>query len=68
LRRIYADHLDAKMRSQYFGKAPCAAAKIDDQRHLGSIDMNGEQVLPEPKRFRRECAGLVVRGRDLVLS
>jgi hypothetical protein len=31
------------------------------------FDMNGEQVLPEQKRFWRECAGLVVRSRDLGL-
>ena len=29
--------------------------------------MNREQVLPEPKRFRRESTRLVVSGRDLGL-
>jgi hypothetical protein len=53
------------MHGQEFGKAPCAAVKIDDQRHLGSIDMNREQVLPEPTRFRGEGAGL---GRISVLT
>src|SRR5262249_25772834 len=33
-RRIYADHLDAEMRRQKFGKAPGATTEIDDQRNL----------------------------------
>jgi hypothetical protein len=41
-RWIYADHLDTEMRDDQFGKARCAAAKFDDRRHLGSIDMNRE--------------------------
>src|SRR5215469_18120057 len=51
-RRIYADHLDAEMRRQQFGKAPSATTEIDDQRNLGPINMKREQVLPKPTRFR----------------
>src|SRR5215467_14903712 len=51
-RRIYADHLDAEMCRQQFGETPGAATEIDDQRNLDPINMNREQVLPEPTRFR----------------
>jgi hypothetical protein len=56
------------MRRHQFGKAPCAAAEIDDQRHVGSFDVNREQVLPEPSRVRRERSGLVVHPRNLRLN
>src|SRR5215469_7874493 len=55
------------MRGQYPGKAPCAAAEVDDQRNLGPIDVNREQIMPEPNRFWRKGAGLVVGGRNLGL-
>ena len=49
-------------------KATWASAEIDDQHHVGSFDVNREQVLPEPSRFRREHSGLVVHPRDLRLN
>jgi hypothetical protein len=57
---IYTDDLDAEMFSQYLGKAPCAAAEVDNQRYRSAVDMNRKQILPEPKRFRSKGARLVV--------
>jgi hypothetical protein len=68
LRWVYADYLDAEMRGQKFGKTSGAASEINDQRYTGSINMNREQVLPEPNGFRRECASLVIGGRLQLLT
>src|SRR5208282_4003269 len=67
LRWVDTDDLNTEMRGQQLGETSRTAAKVDDQRYCGSIDMNREQVLPEPSRFRCEGAGLVVGGRDLGL-
>ena len=53
------------MRRQQFGKAPGPATEIDDQRYVRPINMNREQALPEPTRFRCESAGFAIGGRNL---
>jgi hypothetical protein len=63
-----ADPLGSECAAINWEKRPCAVAEIDDQRHVGSFDLNREQVLPEPSRVRRERSDLVVHLWKLGLN
>jgi hypothetical protein len=45
-RGVDADDLGFEVRRQKLGKAPGAAAQIDDQRDRAPVDMRRQQVLP----------------------